>query len=247
MMVRCDERNCQDLLRRSATKSRLLRVSKRETSSSQNAAQVTRSTGCLLLSFLHSFSASSLISLRLFLSHSPPVVFLLPLPSSLFPSFLCFSSISVSPHSLFSSLSFSAYSSSSLFSPHTPSFLVAYFFLLSFPVHISPPPPCCFSHFSCLLPSLALFSPLLPPPCPSSLPLPIPLNHFLPPSPHLLCPPFISSSLFHSFLSSSPLFSPRPPPLLNLSFTAVVQGLGAPGMSPLTSPGIPHIPTPGLA
>lgn len=52
---------------------------------------------------------------------------------------------------------------------------------------------------------------------------------------------FFSPPFFPSFFSSSP------PLLLNLSFSAVVQGVSATGMSPLTSPSIPHIPTPSLA
>lgn len=59
------------------------------------------------------------------------------------------------------------------------------------------------------------------------------------------------SLLLHSLLLSSLLplffFSSSPPLLLDLSFSAVVQGVSAPGMSPLTSPSIPHIPTPSLA
>lgn len=68
------------------TKSRLLRVSKRETSSSQNAAQVTGSTGCPPACpsiFRHSlFSLLSRISAFSF----SPNLFLLPLPSPLLSS-----------------------------------------------------------------------------------------------------------------------------------------------------------------
>lgn len=53
---------------------------------------------------------------------------------------------------------------------------------------------------------------------------------------------FFSPPFFPSFF-----FSSSPPLLLNLSFSAVVQGVSATGMSPLTSPSIPHIPTPSLA
>lgn len=55
-----------------------------------------------------------------------------------------------------------------------------------------------------------------------------------------------SSSLSHSLILCQLFFLLRRPPHSDPSFSAVVQGLGAPGMSPLTSLCIPCILTPGL-